>query len=572
MKKLLFVLLGGACLHANAAGYVENRRVYATNPNNQFGQEKTITVDGDPSDWTADMMIAQGGANDMCTTFYGQHENCVRDCYSLYAAWDDANLYLAWQMVNVADVRDDVRDGDGPLSDGGRIGEAPLQVALSIDPKKTMTGRVKGGGKLWDKCDVVYETPVDRILMMHGKDDFQGGNAMFLPADEQGNIEYNGPYQKDFASNGITLKMGFTFCGDQLLYLCNPQSPDDVYSPTSTWVNLLDSKSYKGYVNKAHNKTYDTFCEMKIPFAALGIDKEYIKTNGIGAMVVATRGESGIDCIPHDPCMLDNVYGTYAYDPSTSHEKDDSDTIRCQLADIGCRRAGSAPAPAPQAIVSIAQDYTFHADALMLSVRLKNASEGSYTIGNGSPVAFTGNTAFAIGDGLPVGESVTVNVTAKNGTETDSQTYTYTKGEGFHVSEGTALLLNTDWEECMCYMNQGGEKQNAKWPGVKMTEIGKGFHACTMPKGWTSANVIFNNGKEDPDKVQYPGAGGLALGNREVKLWDRVRWYDVANSTPTGISETTDGNTAGIRKVVHNGQVYIVLPTGEMYTIGGERL
>lgn len=572
MKKLPLVFLSGICLHANATGYVENRGIYATNPNNQFGQEKTITVDGDPSDWTQDMMIAQGGANDMCTAFYGQHENCVRDCYALYAAWDDANLYLAWQMVNVADVRDDVRDGDGPLSDGGRMGEAPLQVALSIDPTKTMTGRVQGGGMLWDKLDVVYETPVDRILMMHGKDDFQGGNAMFLPADEQGNIQYNGAYQKDFASNGITLKMGFTFCGDQLLYLCNPQSPDDVYSTSSTWVNLLDANSYKGYVNKAHNKTYDTFCEMKIPFSTLGIDKDYIVNNGIGAMVVATRGESGIDCIPHDPCMLDNVYGTYAYDPSTSHEKDDSDTIRCQLADIGCRRAGSAPAPAPQAITSIAQDYTFHADALMLSVRLKNASEGSYTIGNGSPVAFTGNTAFAIGDGLPVGESVTVSVTAKNGTETDSQTYTYTKGEGFHVSEGTALLLNTDWEECMCYMYQGGEKQNAKWPGVKMTEIGKGFHACTMPKGWTSANVIFNNGKEDPDKVQYPGAGGLALGNREVKLWDWVRWYDVANSAPTGISETTDGNTAGIRKVVHNGQVYIVLPTGEMYTIGGERL
>ena len=357
-----------------------------------------------------------------------------------------------------------------------------------------------------------------------------------------------------------------------MLYLCNPQSPDDVYSPTSTWVNLLDSKSYSGYVKKTHKKTYDTFCEMKIPFAALGINKEYIETNGIGAIVVATRGESGIDCIPHDPCMLDNVYGTYAYDPSTSHEKDDSDTIRCQLADIGRRRAGSAPAPAPQAIVSIAQDYTFHADALMLSMRLKNASEGSYTIGNGSPVAFTSNTAFAIGDGLSVGESVTVSVTAKNGTETDSQTYTYTKGEGFHVSEGTALLLNTDWEECMCYMYQGGEKQNAKWPGVKMTEIGKGFHACTMPKGWTSANVIFNNGKEGTAQAQYPSGNGLSLGSKEVKLWDRVRWYDVANTVLTGISETTDGNTAGIRKVVHNGQVYIVLPTGEMYTIGGGRL
>ena len=50
------------CLAAGATGVVENRGIYATNPNNQFGQEKTITVDGDPSDWTQSMCIAQGSA------------------------------------------------------------------------------------------------------------------------------------------------------------------------------------------------------------------------------------------------------------------------------------------------------------------------------------------------------------------------------------------------------------------------------------------------------------------------------------------------------------------------------
>ena len=570
MNKNLFLLLAAVSIQANAAGYVENRGVYATNPNEQFGQEKTIVIDGDPSDWTQDMIIAQGSANDMCTAFKGSHENCVLDCYALFAAWDNDNLYIAWQMVNTNDTW--AREGDGPLSNGGRIDNVPLCVALSIDPEKTMTGRLVGGGMLWDKVDVVYETPIDRLFMMSGQAG-QGTPAMFLAADAAGNTSYDGAYCKNYAQNGITYKMGEAFCGNTLLYLNNPQAPADVYSNASTWVNLMDAKSYTGLVQKKHNTKYDSFYEMKIPFATLGITKDYILENGIGAMMVATRGESGIDCLPHDPSMLDNVYGDYIHDKSTSAEKSDSDTIRCQLADIGRRRASSAAAPAPEAVVSIAQDYTFHADALMLSVRLKNAAEGTYQIGEKEAVVFQGNTAFSVGTDLGVGESVRVTVRATQGENVAEATYTYTKGEGFSVQKGTALLLNEGWEECYCYMYQGGEKQNAKWPGVKMNEIGKGFMACTMPAGWSSANVIFNNGKADTDgKEQYPSGNGLTLGKTDVRLYDWVRWYDVLNTPPTGIDELQGNETPRVRKVVVGGQVYLVLPTGEMFTLTGKAL
>ena len=132
-----------------AAGTVETRGVYATNPNNQFGKPATITIDGSPADWTTDMLIAQGSANDVCNSFKGMHENCVLDCYALYAAWDDANLYLAWQMVNTFDTWWE-QDGNGPISDDGYVGNVPLAVAISVDPAKTMTGRMTSGGMLWD--------------------------------------------------------------------------------------------------------------------------------------------------------------------------------------------------------------------------------------------------------------------------------------------------------------------------------------------------------------------------------------------------------------------------------------
>lgn len=58
------------------------------------GKESTIKIDGDFSDWSDSMLIAQGVANDSCTAFNGGHENCVLDSYSLYASWDNDNLYL----------------------------------------------------------------------------------------------------------------------------------------------------------------------------------------------------------------------------------------------------------------------------------------------------------------------------------------------------------------------------------------------------------------------------------------------------------------------------------------------
>ena len=91
---------------------------------------------------------------------------------------------------------------------------------------------------------------------------------------------------------------------------------------------------------KGHDTQYDSFYEISIPLSELGVTKADVEANGIGAMVVATRGLSAIDCIPHDPSMLDNVTGDCAVDPSTSHEKDDADIITVPLAAIGNAKAG----------------------------------------------------------------------------------------------------------------------------------------------------------------------------------------------------------------------------------------
>ncbi len=78
-------------------------KYYSTNGKG-VGKEAKITIDGDFSDWSEDMLIAQGAAWDVANHYKGGHENCVLDTYALYAAWDNDNLYVAWQMVNTTDT------------------------------------------------------------------------------------------------------------------------------------------------------------------------------------------------------------------------------------------------------------------------------------------------------------------------------------------------------------------------------------------------------------------------------------------------------------------------------------
>lgn len=313
---------------------------YATNPNNKVGMRKTITIDGSFSDWSEDMLIAQGAAWDVANHYKGGHENCVLDTYALYAAWDDDNLYVAWQMVNTTDTW--AREGDGPLSDGGRVLDVPLILALSVDPSSTsMTALNTDGGPIWGKLNTIkFNNHVDRLLYMSGKVG-NGDPAMFTAVDAQGNTNYKEGCHL-FKSSGIEYKMAEGNMCSSIMGLNYSEDINDVYDNNADWV---DYKTFKGS-SGAHNTKYDSFYEIKVPLSLLGIDASYIENNGIGAMLVATRGESALDCIPYDDAMLDNAKGEYGgASDNTSHEKDDVDIITSDFAKIG--KTGSQPVTQP---------------------------------------------------------------------------------------------------------------------------------------------------------------------------------------------------------------------------------
>ena len=313
---------------------------YATNPNSMVGVQKTITIDGNASDWSEDMLIAQGAAWDVANNYKGGHENCVLDTYALFAAWDNSNLYIGWQMVNTTDTW--ARQGDGPLSDGGRVLDVPLILALSVDPTSTsMSNKNTDGNPIWgQKMGVTFEQHVDHLLYMSGKPGL-GEPGLFTAVDAKGNTNYTTGL-KGFAKAGIEYKMAETNICSHIYGLDGSKSTKDIYDDNAKWV---DYKTFRGSAG-VHNIKYDSFYEIKIPFSAIGIDKNYLEQKGIGAMLIATRGESGLDCIPYDDTMLDNATGSYGNDPSTSHEKDDEDVITSEFARIG-NMGGKTPDVTP---------------------------------------------------------------------------------------------------------------------------------------------------------------------------------------------------------------------------------
>lgn len=256
IKPIIAAALVTAVLSVSAESKIESRAYYSTNPDGAVGKFANITIDGEFDDWDESMIISTGGANDMCTAFKGSHENCVLDMYALYAAWDDQNLYIAWQMCNTGDTW--AREGDGPLTDYGRIGDVPLQIALSVNPRNVpLTGRLTSGGMLWDTVDVTYsgdESHTDHLLMMSGKAG-SGDPAMFVDADGLGNTDYAAGC-KLFSANGISykMKMGFQPANlwRQMTYadfdadgnlLSDPEMTQNVYD-AANYVDIL-SDYYK---------------------------------------------------------------------------------------------------------------------------------------------------------------------------------------------------------------------------------------------------------------------------------------------------------------------------------------
>lgn len=307
---------------------------YKTNPNGA-GKNASITIDGKFDDWNSSMLIAQGVANDDARAFRGTHEGPVYDTYALYAAWDNDNVYFMWEFTNVTDVVDPAQSY--PISDNGKPsnGDIPQVLALDVNPNRSGNGMIGTKG-IWG-IGLNYENGVDTVLSFSSKPGV--GTPAIFTLNDNDEFSYTADCCTAFKTAGIKYAYGDGHISDKIYGIkanCyEGYTPADLASDSSNWVDMMEN---------GHDAKQDTMYEMSIPFSALGIDKNYLETNGIGAMHISTFGQSGITSIPADDSMIDNAAEPYSCDESTSAEKEDTDIITCELARVG---SGSIPTIAP---------------------------------------------------------------------------------------------------------------------------------------------------------------------------------------------------------------------------------
>ena len=309
---------------------------YSTNPNGQVGKQASITIDGSISDWDSSMLIAQGVANDDPRVYRpNSMYEIAMDDYALYAAWDNSNLYLMWEMANVQDA---VAPNDTyPISQGNLwINNMPVFLYLSTDPSIEGDGTVSTGGTIWES-GITLDANIDTVIAFSTN----GSNGPFVyKANDDGKIVYN-----DNRQASIKLDWGNEVISQNLWGIdegygeWNNRVPGDTLDDTSKWIDF--------YKDPEHSKKIDMFYEMSIPFDLLGISASDLTSQGIGLIKVSTFGTSGMNSLPADPSMWDNADKPYTGQEPNSHEKEDLDHITVPLARVGKLLSGSSGGNTP---------------------------------------------------------------------------------------------------------------------------------------------------------------------------------------------------------------------------------
>ncbi|MBQ0097748.1 MAG: starch-binding protein [Oscillospiraceae bacterium] len=298
---------------------------YSTNLNDACGVRKTISIDGDISDWDSSMLIAQGVANDDPRVYRpsSMHEVPV-DSYALYACWDDDNLYLMWEMKNLQDIV--APNDDYPLSQGWLYdwADMPYYLVFDLGSGKYGDGTVANGETIW-QSGITFDTHID--TWMCNSMNFWNGPYIYKTND-QGKFVYNETKHSEIKMEANKNQSVSTHIygieGGYGKY--HNRVPGDTLLSTSNWMDYSETK---------HDTKLDYFYEIAIPLSTLGITDDYIENTGIGVMHIQSFGTSGMNSLPFDPSMTDNADKEYTKEPSGSNEKEDEDHITVPLARIG---------------------------------------------------------------------------------------------------------------------------------------------------------------------------------------------------------------------------------------------
>ncbi len=303
---------------------------YKTNPNG-YGQKKTVSS---YEDFTLSDIIAQGAANDDPRVYRpnSMYEVPI-DLYALYGAYDDNNLYLAWDMTNVQDVV--APSDDYPLSQGILYQTMNVPFMLLFDTQNAGGNGTTdaSGSTVWDS-GITYPSIVNHVVMCstnaaNGPYVYENNGTLINPKEIY-NASTSGINFK-VSNFGLGIKPTSIYGIDKGYGTNNGRVVGDMKKDNES------SAAWVDFNTLGHSSsTLDFHYYMAIPLSTLGTSASQIESRGLGIMLVATMGKSGMDCLPYDLTMNDNAdQADTESQENNSFEKSDADNITVSFAYLG---------------------------------------------------------------------------------------------------------------------------------------------------------------------------------------------------------------------------------------------
>ena len=312
---------------------VEASEYYWTNKNNAVGINKTISSF---SDWTEDMKIAQGAANDDPRVYckWSMHEP-PNDAYALFAAYDNDNLYL---MVELSNVQDIVAPQDNyPLSDNGQFWNRGTPFFFAFETGKGVggTGAMVSTGDpyIWNSAVEFSNKNVDTMIVCHSNP--AKGTPGVFRTNAEGLFDYKNGLCETFTENNISVSWDGGANKTQGLVSKNLYGIKAVGTEQGRLTANIHTDTYIDFNELGHNSNLDLKWQITIPLSTLKISKTELESTGIGVMFVISDGASGMDCLPWDETMVDVAAEPFSQNDSNSKEKEDTDYITVPFARIG---------------------------------------------------------------------------------------------------------------------------------------------------------------------------------------------------------------------------------------------
>ena len=177
----------------------------------------------------------------------------------------------------------------------------------------------------------------------------------------------------------------------------------------------------------------------------------------------------------------------------------------------------------PYASVS-KQGGTMTSEVEEVTIKLVNATKGTYRVDGGKVHEFTGSIKVKVGQGVLYGQSTCLEITVSDG----SKTYTYKHVYNKNIHEDNSVKFDENsgkyviymkntagWEDVYCYMWVDNSKNNKGWPGVKMTKLSDDIYVYATDEEYP--NIIFNNGSGTQTRDMEWSGNGYIYDNKTDK-------------------------------------------------------